>query len=171
VDDVLAAQKDASAMAASRFSPGGGMPFGPVFGEAPLPSDVRLAEAAGRVEVLIGHTQDDGSPYVADQPDAWAIVTELVFSGPTHEFARDWTAAGGQVATYNFKWRPEGAPLGACHCMELPFLFDPEAWAGAGMLAGQEPDPKLAQVMRRTWTEFARNGLDALPSRSLEFGE
>jgi para-nitrobenzyl esterase len=165
VDEVLAVQKDAMSMAAARFSPSGGMPFGPVLDSADL------SAAASRVELLVGHTADDGSPYVADQPEAWEIVTELVFAGPTRRLAEDWMKAGGQAATFNFRFRPPGAPLGACHCMELPFLFDPAGWAGAGMLAGQEPDPALAQLMRRTWAGFARNGMDALPSRSLEFGE
>jgi para-nitrobenzyl esterase len=165
VDDVLAVQKDALSMAAARFSPSGGMPFGPVLGE------IDLAPAASRIELLVGHTADDGSPYVADRPEAWEVVTELVFAGPARQLAADWTTAGGQAATYNFRWRPSGAPLGACHCMELPFLFDPDGWAGAGMLAGQEPDPALARLLRRTWAGFARNGMDALPSRSLEFGE
>ncbi|MDX8032746.1 carboxylesterase family protein [Lentzea sp. BCCO 10_0856] len=164
VDDVLAVQQEVPAMAA-RFGLAGGMPFGPVIDE------VDLSAAAPRVELLVGHTADDGSPYVADHPEAWATVTELVFAEPARRFAADWTAAGGQAATYNFKGKPPGAPLGACHCMELPYLFDPDAWASAGMLAGQEPDPELAKVMRRTWTEFARNGIDALPSRALEFGE
>ncbi|WP_196777612.1 carboxylesterase family protein [Lentzea aerocolonigenes] len=162
-DEVLAVQQQVPAMAA-QFAPAGGMPFGPVLG------DVDLTSAASRIELLIGHTADDGSPYVADQPDAWEVVTELVFAGPARQFAADWTAAGGQAATFNFKWRPEGAPLGACHCIELPFLFDPDGWTGAGMLAGQEPDPVLAKTMRGLWAGFARNGMDALPSRSLEFG-
>ena len=171
VEELLAVQKDVLVMAGAKFSPGGGMPFGPVFGEAPLPADVRLAEVASRVELLAGHTQDDGSPYVAEHPDAWAMVTDLVFAGPARQLASDWIAAGGQAATYNFKWTPEGAPLGACHCMELPFLLGaPEAWASAGMLAGRRPDPALAQTLRRVWTDFARNGVDGLPSRSLEFG-
>ncbi|MGW6930656.1 carboxylesterase family protein [Lentzea sp. NPDC054927] len=164
VDDVLVAQNAAIAEIGPRFSPSGGMPFAPLLGE------IDLAAAASRVELLVGHTADDGSPYVPDQ-EYWEMATELVFAGPSRQLAEDWTKAGGQAATYTFRWRPEGAPLGACHCMELPFLFDPDAWASAGMLAGQEPDPKLAQVMRRTWTEFARNGMDALPSRSLEFGD
>ncbi|WP_218920585.1 carboxylesterase family protein [Lentzea guizhouensis] len=164
VADVLAAQQAAAADLAPRFSPSGGMPFGPELGE------VDLTAAASRVELLVGHTQDDGSPYVAGQPDAWEIVTELVFAGPARQLAADWAKVTGQAATYNFRWTPRDAPLGACHCMELPFLFDPEAWTGAGMLAGQEPDPGLARTMRRTWADFARNGLDALPSRELEFG-
>lgn len=170
VEELLAVQKDAMSMASARFMPAGGMPFGPVFGEAPLPVEPDLPEVARRVELLVGHTADDASPYVADQPEAWDIATELVFAGPARQLAADWTTAGGQAATFNFKWRPENAPLGACHCMELPFLFDPPAWAGAGMLAGQQPDPGLAKTMRQVWTGFARNGIDTLPSRSLEFG-
>lgn len=165
VDDVLAVQKDALSMASARFSPSGGMPFGPVLGE------IDLAPAASRIELLVGHTADDASPYVPDQPEAWEIATELVFAGPARQLAADWTTAGGQAATFNFRWRPANAPLGACHCMELPFLFDPAGWSGAGMLAGQEPDPVLAKTVRSLWTGFARNGMDALPSRSLELGE
>lgn len=164
VADVLAVQQEVPAMAA-RFGLAGGMPFGPVLDE------IDLATVAPRVELLIGHTADDASPYVADHPEAWTTVTDLVFAEPARQFAADWTAAGGQAATYNFKWRPSGAPLGACHCMELPFLFDPAGWAGAGMLAGQEPDRAVARTVREVWAGFARNGMDALPSRSLEFGE
>jgi para-nitrobenzyl esterase len=164
VDDVLAAQNAAVAEVGPRFSPSGGMPFAPELAE------IDLAAAASRVELLVGHTADDGSPYVPS-PDYWEAVTELVFAAPARQLAEDWVRAGGQAATYNFKWRPEGAPLGACHCMELPFLFDPAGWAGAGMLAGKEPDAVLAKTIRGIWTGFARNGMDALPSRSLEFGE
>ncbi|MEU0880370.1 carboxylesterase family protein [Lentzea sp. NPDC005914] len=163
VADILAVQQEVPAMAA-RFGLAGGMPFGPVL------DDVDLAAVAPGVELLVGHTADDGSPYVADQPEAWEVVTELVFAGPARQLAEDWTKAGGQAATFNFKFKPEGAPLGACHCMELPFLFDPGGWTGAGMLAGQEPDADVAKTVRGIWAGFARNGMDALPSRSLEFG-
>ncbi|HEX7309473.1 carboxylesterase family protein [Lentzea sp.] len=163
VEDVLAVQQAAIADVGPRFSTSGGMPF------APELTDADLAATAARVELLVGHTADDGSPYVPSR-EHWEAVTELVFAGPARQLAEDWTAAGGQAATYNFAWRPEGAPLGACHCMELPFVFDPEGWAGAGMLAGREPDPGLARTVRGLWAGFARNGMDALPSRSLEFG-
>ncbi|SFR22654.1 para-nitrobenzyl esterase [Lentzea waywayandensis] len=163
VDDVLAAQAAAIVEMGPRFAPSGGMPFAPVLDE------IDLAAAASRVELLVGHTADDGSPYVPSR-EHWAAVTELIFALGARELARDWTAAGGQAATYNFRWAPADAPMGSCHCMELPFLFDPDGWAGAGMLAGQEPDAELAKTIRSTWAGFARNGMDALPARSLEFG-
>ncbi|MDX8145999.1 carboxylesterase family protein [Lentzea sp. BCCO 10_0061] len=162
-DDVLVAQIAAVAEMGPRFAPSGGMPFAPVLDE------IDLAAAASRVELLVGHTADDGSPYVPTR-EHWEAVTELIFALPARELAQDWTAAGGQAATYNFRWAPADAPMGSCHCMELPFLFDPDGWIGAGMLAGQEPDAELAKTIRSTWAGFARNGMDALPSRSLEFG-
>ena len=163
VDDVLAAQAAAVVEMGPRFAPSGGMPFAPTLDE------IDLAAAASRVELLVGHTADDGSPYVPSR-EHWEAVTELIFALPARELARDWTAAGGQAATYLFRWAPADAPKGSCHCMELPFLFDPDGWIGAGMLAGQEPDAELAKTVRSTWAGFARNGMDALPSRSLEFG-
>ncbi|WP_439663726.1 carboxylesterase family protein [Lentzea sp. HUAS TT2] len=163
VEGVLAAQAAGVAEVGPRFAPSGGMPFAPVLDE------VDLAAAASRVELLVGHTADDGSPYVPSR-EHWAAVTELIFALGARELARDWTAAGGQAATYTFRWAPADAPMGSCHCMELPFLFDPDGWIGAGMLAGQEPDAELAKTIRSTWAGFARNGMDALPSRSLEFG-
>ncbi|HEX8867571.1 MAG TPA: carboxylesterase family protein, partial [Lentzea sp.] len=105
VDEVLAVQKDAMAMAAARFSPAGGMPFGPVL------DSTDLAAVAGRYEVLVGHTADDGSPYVPSQ-EYWEAATELVFAGPARQFAEDWATAGGAVATYNFKWKPADGPWG-----------------------------------------------------------
>ncbi|SDG22791.1 para-nitrobenzyl esterase [Lentzea fradiae] len=163
VADVLALQQAAVAEVGPRFAPSGGMPF------APELDATGLASVAPRVELLVGHTADDGSPYSPD-PEYWQAVTELVFAGPSRQLAQDWTAAGGQAATYVFRWAAAGAPKGSCHCMELPFLFDPDGWVGAGMLAGEEPDQDLAKTMRSTWAGFARNGMDALPSRSLEFG-
>ncbi|WP_394613401.1 carboxylesterase family protein [Lentzea sp. JNUCC 0626] len=160
--DVLEAQLAAVASLGPQFVPSGGMPFAPVV-------EGDLGAAASRIELLIGHTADDGSPYVPSR-EHWEAVTELIFAGGARSFVADWTAAGGEVATYLFKWAPENAPLGSCHCMELPFLFDPEPWLGAGMLAGAKPDPELAQTIRSTWAGFARDGLAALPSRTLEFG-
>ncbi|MFD4674427.1 carboxylesterase family protein [Lentzea sp. NPDC058450] len=162
VVDVLAAQAAAVASVGPQFAPSGGMPFAPVV-------EGDLGAAASRVELLIGHTADDGSPYVPSR-EHWEAVTELIFAGGARSFVADFAAAGGEVATYLFRWAPEGAPLGSCHCMELPFLFDPEPWLGAGMLAGAKPDPDLARTIRSTWAGFAREGLAALPSRTLEFG-
>jgi para-nitrobenzyl esterase len=58
----------------------------------------------------------------------------------------------------------------ACHCVELPLLFDTPAWADAPMLGGAPVDERLADTMRRNWAGFAHDGIAGLDSPSLRFG-
>lgn len=78
-------------------------------------------------------------------------------------------ARGGVVLVtlnyaYLFRWRSTafGGSLGACHCAELPFVFDrtgvpglrgPQALLGDGDLPSD-----LASHMYRAWTGFAATG-------------
>ena len=74
---------------------------------------------------------------------------------------------------YRLDWSPRDAPLGACHCMDLPLLLGTEsAWAGAPML-GPYPNPvdhELAVRMRALWSRFAYHGVDALGTERLRLG-
>jgi len=60
--------------------------------------------------------------------------------------------------------------MGACHCIELPLLFDPAPWIDAPMLGGRPIDERLAETMRRNWTGFAHRGVAGLDSPTLRFG-
>lgn len=95
-----------------------------------------------------------------------AGMTDFVFAGPSLAFAALASEAGANVWTYRLDWAPAGSPLGACHCIELPLVFDNEkAWAAAPMLYGTTPeDPGRDQVARRVranWLYFARHGSPA----------
>jgi para-nitrobenzyl esterase len=181
----------AAASAAARFGLIGRLPFGPAMGADPLPAsskaDDRLADAARRVELLVGHTENDGRPFVAMDPriarwkrlgpvgalierKAAAALTRRVFGMPARRLAKAWRRNGGRSATYRVDWSPPGAPMGACHCIELPLLFDASAWADAPMLGGGPVDDRLAETMRRNWSGFAHHGIDGLDSPSLRFG-
>jgi para-nitrobenzyl esterase len=185
-EQVLAAQRHVVA-SAQPFGAPGGMPFAPVAGRDPLPADldVALADAATRVDLLIGSTRDDAAPFVAMNPQARRLgrlggigrglqrqitrrVTARIFSESVEHVAALWAGAGGQVATYRFDWSPPGSRLGACHCIELPFLFSGN-WNDAPMLAGQPVPADLAAQVRRTWTAFARSGVAGLDDRTLRF--
>ncbi|SIR99609.1 carboxylesterase family protein [Williamsia sterculiae] len=188
VGEVLAAQLRAVVRAAD-FGRVGGLPFAPVQGCPPVAptteADARLADAASRIELLIGHTVDDATPFVAEDPRAMRVarlgrvgravlrvvarrITAQMFAGPAHDFAAAWRRHGGRCATYVFDWAPRDSPHGSCHSIELPFLFGADgAWADAPMLAGERPDPDLAARMRRIWAAFARDGLQGLPADSL----
>jgi para-nitrobenzyl esterase len=178
----------AAAAAAARFGLVGGLPFGPIIGSDPLPSaseaDDRLADAARRVELLVGYTDNDGGTFVAMDPrmarwkrlgpvgalidrKAAAALTRRVFGRPAEQLADAWRGYGGRAATYRVDWSPPDAPLGACHCIELPLLFDAHAWADAPMLGGGRVDDRLAETVRRNWSGFAYHGIDGLDSTSL----
>lgn len=192
VDKLLAAEAAAVA-AAQGFGLLGGLAFAPRLGRGPLPApaDVpaAIAAAAGRIELLIGYTKDDAAPFVAMDPRVVRLnrvpalgrpavragskaVTKQAFSGPAERLAQAWRSHGGRVGTYRFDWTPVSAPLGACHCMELPFLFgSPQTWADAPMLGPQRAiDNQLSAEMRTRWTQFAHHGVESLPAPTLRFG-
>lgn len=86
-------------------------------------------------------------------------LTDLVFRLPARRFA---AAHRGRTHVYDFSWRSsayEGA-LGACHAIELPFVFDTLGTvSGPRGLAGANPPQELADRMNRLWVEFAKTGL------------
>lgn len=183
-DQLLEAQT-AAIVAAQQF-PTGGMAFGPIEGEDPLPSvdvaDERLLAAASDVEIVIGYTKHDAAPFLvrgsadpAVDPDSAEVTaaTEAIFGKAARDLADAWRANGGRVLTYRVDWAPAGAPLGACHCIELPLLFGtPSTWSAAGML-GTAPNPidqELSRETRTHWTEFAHHGVAAWDRGSVRFG-
>ncbi|MFB9832201.1 carboxylesterase family protein, partial [Actinoallomurus acaciae] len=73
-------------------------------------------------------------------------------------FARDISRLGHGGYVYRFDWHPPGSPLGACHCIELPFVFGtPPAWREAPMIAGAAP-ADLVHTTQAAWSSFARHG-------------
>lgn len=192
VDRLLAAEGDAVAVAQG-FGLLGGLAFAPRLGRGllPAPADVpdAIAAAAGRIELLIGYTKDDAAPFVAMDARVGRLnrapvlgrfavragstaMTRRAFAGPAERLAAAWRTHGGRVGTYRFDWTPDRAPLGACHCMELPLLFgSPQAWADAPMLGPHRAvDSQLSAEVRARWSQFAHDGVDSLPAPSLRFG-
>jgi para-nitrobenzyl esterase len=99
---------------------------------------------------------------------AAAALTRRVFSMPARRLATTWREYGGRSATYRVDWSP--GPMGACHCIELPLLFDSPGWADAPMLGDRPVDDRLADTVRRNWSGFAHRGVDGLDSADLRFG-
>jgi para-nitrobenzyl esterase len=86
------------------------------------------------------------------------------------KLAQTWHSHGGTVATFRVDWAPANSPLGACHCIELPFLFGTDTdWADAGMLAGQPANVALGVEMRRVWATFAHGGVAGIGRHDLVF--
>jgi para-nitrobenzyl esterase len=180
----------AAAAAAAPFGLIGSMAFGPIMGSDPLPpashADDRLGDAARRIELLLGYTRNDGAPFGAMNPriarlkrlgpvgavierTVSAALTRRVFGMPARRLAKTWRRCGGRAATFRVDWSPSRM-MRACHCIELPLLFDAPAWVDAPMLGGSTVDDRLAETVRRNWAAFAHNGIAGLDSPLLHFG-
>jgi para-nitrobenzyl esterase len=85
-------------------------------------------------------------------------LTDLVFRLPARRFAG---AHCGRTHVYDFGWRSTAydGTLGACHAIELPFVFNTLATvAGPRGLAGENPPQALADHMNQLWIAFATSG-------------
>jgi para-nitrobenzyl esterase len=100
----------------------------------------------------------------ARSADAFGLLTELAsdasFASGLYGFAARMNDFGRPAHVFRFDWAAPGNRFGACHCIELPFMFDTlPAW-DAPMLAGGDPAEMsgLAATMRDSWIAFARSG-------------
>lgn len=109
--------------------------------------------------------------YRAARPDASpgelrsAVLGDALFGAGTRALA-DAHAARPDAHTYAycFAWRSQALDgrLGACHVMELPFVFDtadrPELHGPAALLGPGRPPAGLAAGVHSAWVRFASTG-------------
>ena len=89
-----------------------------------------------------------------------AVVTDWFFRIPALRLAEANVGRGLTSHVYEFTW-PSPAfagRLGACHALELPFVFDTLDSEKAEALTGPEPPQALATAMHEAWVAFARTG-------------
>lgn len=89
-----------------------------------------------------------------------AMLGDASFGAGVYGFAERLAALGQPAWVYRFDWAAPGNRFAACHCGELPFMFDTlPAWQ-APMLGGGEPESmaRLAAQMRDAWVAFATRG-------------
>ncbi|MFT3727091.1 MAG: carboxylesterase family protein [Terricaulis sp.] len=119
---------------------------------------VKKAEPLG-VEVLKAYGINDKSkrPHLVFT-DA---LNDLVFRLQARRFAQ---LHQGRTHFYEFKWKSPvyDSGLGACHALELPFVFNTLSTVrGPKGLAGPNPPQEIADRMNKIWADFAKTG--ALP--------
>lgn len=85
-------------------------------------------------------------------------TSDFVFRWPARRYAENHR---GRTHMYEFDWRSpacDGA-LGACHALEVPFVFNAlETATGERGFAGQAPPQGLAHRVHRIWVDFATDG-------------
>ncbi|MFP5528656.1 carboxylesterase family protein [Peptococcus simiae] len=156
------------------------MHFAPRPGVNPLPAggdlDKAYAEAAKRVDLLIGANSREPSIYLAKY--SWfpklvqapvlgpalevvlRYMSRAIFQKGTRAFARQYAAAGGRVYHYTCSWGEDSSVFGGCHCAEMPLVFGAAAYRGSPLLMNK-PAREIDQVgrrIRRLWTDFAKSG-------------
>jgi para-nitrobenzyl esterase len=93
------------------------------------------------------------------------VQTDEVFRVPAIRLAENQAALGHDVFMYRFDFATPawGGQLGACHALEIPFVFNALDAPGASMFTGDVTAPlrALARQMHEAWYTFARTGRPA----------
>jgi para-nitrobenzyl esterase len=95
-------------------------------------------------------------------------VTDLMFRWPARRYAEEHR---GRTHVYEFDWRSPACKgeLGACHGLELPFVFNTlAAVSGPDGMVGENPPQDLANRVHKLWIDFARDGTAPWPEYSRE---
>jgi para-nitrobenzyl esterase len=126
---------------------GGGMPD-------PDPKRYFAGSPGGVDDVLVRYAASVGDD---DRAVLAAIEGDHSFTMPAVRFADAHTSRGGRAWRYRFSWPSPllDGVLGACHTLEVPFVFDT---LGTGGLAGDGPPQDLAAAMHDAWVRFAATG-------------
>ncbi|MEU0725176.1 carboxylesterase family protein [Streptomyces sp. NPDC006140] len=99
--------------------------------------------------------------YRALHPEAGAaeivgqLVTDHLLRIPLHHLA---DARPERSYVYEFAWPSNLPGLGACHALELGFVFDTGDVPEARKLAGEGAPQELADEMHAAWVRFATDG-------------
>ncbi|MNX27659.1 Para-nitrobenzyl esterase [compost metagenome] len=161
VSALLAAQQTPEVVEALRSEGSSRSLFTPVLDGQVLPQDIApaLKQAASRADVLVCYTRHEMAAFPGNGTDAASQATgDAVFGAPSRLWAEQAAAQGRDAWLARFDVAPTDR-FGACHCIELPFVFDTlQAFSGAPMLAGlpSAQGEQLARQTQRAWIAFIR---------------
>ncbi|MBB5929913.1 carboxylesterase family protein [Streptomyces echinatus] len=88
------------------------------------------------------------------------IATDWFYRLPALRLAEAQARHGARAFVYEFAWPSpayDGA-LGACHALDVPFVFDNLADPAFALLLGDSPPQAIAETMHAAWVSFATTG-------------
>ena len=137
--------------------------------EEKIPGTDASGVSLGRRAVEVYRTARAARGESTRPPDLWfAIESDRAMRWPAMHLASLQSAHQAQTYAYLFTWPSPswGGALGACHALELPFVFGTlddsrlvRDFAGAARPGARE----LAERMQDAWISFARTGNPAHP--------
>ncbi len=112
------------------------------------------------------------STYRSDAPTATpgellvAAASDWFFRVPAVRLAEARAGGPGRTHVYEFAWpSPQfGGRLGACHALEIAFVFDTLSSEGAEPLAGPAAPQELADAVHAAWVSFVATGDPGWPA-------
>jgi para-nitrobenzyl esterase len=111
-----------------------------------------------------GHSDDDirklyshARPSLDELDIDVAAWTDGLFTVPAARFADAQRAHHDKVWSYRLSWRSPavGGKLGACHALDIPFVFDRMDMAA---FVGEQPPVDLSREIHGAWVRFAETG-------------
>jgi para-nitrobenzyl esterase len=87
-----------------------------------------------------------------------ALLTDRFFRRPALAIAEARIGGPAPTYVYEFAWPSPADGLGACHTLDVPFVFGNLSADGAAAVLGSDPPRRLAAEMHAAWIAFARAG-------------
>lgn len=115
-----------------------------------------------QIRVMIGFTREETHAFsTARDPSSLAALRRgqfLRYDLPGVLFAREAAGGGCPVWKYQFDWAAPDSIFGACHCLELPFLFgNLDSWDAPFLAGGNRGEMEhLTAVIQDIWGRFFR---------------
>ncbi|MFD7866155.1 carboxylesterase/lipase family protein [Streptomyces sp. NPDC059783] len=125
---------------------------------------LRLALWRFRVPAATARTYRANRPRATPGELLGALATDLLLRVPLNLLADARTGAAGSTRLYEFGWPSPVQGLGACHGLEIGFVFDNLAGPDAVALAGPDAPRELAAAMHTAWVRFAESGDPGWPA-------
>ena len=89
------------------------------------------------------------------------LLTHKIFMDGMNTYISRLNSLGVQARSHIIRWCPPNSVMGACHCIELPFILgDYDDWKDARMLQGMTRSDydRISAELLSAWTTFARSG-------------
>lgn len=120
---------------------------------------LRLALLKLRIPGRVARLYKAASPGAKPGVILGEMATDLLLREPLNRLA---DARPARTFMYEFAWRSPVMGLGACHALEIGFVFD-NLRHGEALTGPDAPQP-LADVMHRAWVAFASAGDPGWPA-------
>jgi len=120
----------------------------------------QVRDAVGKRTKQVKASYRSRRPDAGDGDITMAVITDVMFRVPAIQVAEAQSAHRPDTFMYLFTWPSpvRDGILGACHAIEIPFVFNALHVSHSIELLGNDPPQELADAVQGAWVAFARSG-------------